>query len=633
MTRRIAALSLAAAVAAVVAAPSASGFELFGLKVFETDESEVAVVPNAQPYTLNFSVGGEDEKIAEAIEDASTLKREEARPPPGAAGLIARARGDYGRILAALYANGRYGGTIRILVEGRPVEELRPDAVLPATASVSVAVDPGPVFTFGAIEIEGLPEGPMTREDRRALHLQDWELKQGGVARSGAVLDTEGRLIELWRQRGFPLARIARRDIVADHRTLAVDVTLVADPGPAATLGIVEVTGAERMDPEFVHWMTGIRPGEPYDPDVLADARDRLQRLGVFSSVSVVEGDAVGPSGMLPVSFNLSERKRRVIGGGASYSTIDGAALEAYWAHRNLFGRAESLRFDASVSHIAAQDLGDLSYLLGLTFRKPGVLTPDTDMTLQLVGEREFVDAYETRQVAAKIGLEHRFTRTLTGRTALNVEASNVDDAFGDNEYAIVSLPSQIEYDGRDNKLNPTEGLRGTFAAEPLMEVTRGTLAIVAKGTLSGYLALDERDRMVLAARAGLGSIVGASLADIPADRRFYLGGGGSIRGFEYRSVGPRIGGDVVGGLSYWEASLELRLRITERFGVVPFIDAGAAYEDSAPDFSEEVRVGAGIGIRYFTSLGPLRFDIAVPLNPQGGDDGVAFYVGLGQAF
>jgi translocation and assembly module TamA len=138
---------------------------------------------------------------------------------------------------------------------------------------------------------------------------------------------------------------------------------------------------------------------------------------------------------------------------------------------------------------------------------------------------------------------------------------------------------------------------------------------------------------VVLAGRAALGSIIGGSLEDIPANRRFFLGGGGSIRGYEYRSVGPRFGDEVVGGLSFWEASVETRFRVTERIGIVPFLDAGAAYPESIPDFSEDIRVGAGLGLRYNTGLGPLRFDVAVPLTPQADDPSVAFYVGLGQAF
>ncbi len=216
----------------------------------------------------------------------------------------------------------------------------------------------------------------------------------------------------------------------------------------------------------------------------------------------------------------------------------------------------------------------------------------------------------------------------------MNSEWDKIDDAFGKHRYVLVSLPTTLDFDARDDKLNPTKGLRGTFDAEPFTDVLGGTVAIVTKGTVSSYWAVAGNDRVVLAGRASAGTIIGGSGADIPATRRFYLGGGGSIRGFKYRSVGPKIGGDVAGGLSFFETSLELRFRVTDTIGIVPFFDAGAAYRDRVPDISEEeVRIGAGVGLRYHTPLGPLRFDVAFPLNPEHGKSSVAFYVGLGQSF
>lgn len=630
--RRAFAAVLAGAFFAASAGLPALAFELFGRKFFETADA-TAIVPDAQPYTLEIDVAGDDRDLVKAIRNASSLSRDAKKPPPGTAGLIARARGDYGRIVAALYGRGHYGGSVEITIQGIRAEDLRPDIALPDPAPVTIAVDPGPLFKFGAIDIDGIPQGQMSREDERALRLDEWELQQGEVARSSAILFAEARLVEVWRQRGHPIAAIAKRDVVADHRTHLVDVTLVVAPGPEARFGTVEVTGTERLDPQYARFMTGITPGEPYDPDKIARARTRMQDTGALASVSVVEGDTVGPDGLLPITFNVTERKRHLIGGGVSYASIDGATVEGYWAHRNLFGHGESLRFDAAISRIFANDFGDLSYDFATTFRRPGIITPDTDMTLRLSAEREFVDTYESRTIAGRGGLEHRFNERLTGSSAVNVEYADIEDAFGDNQYLLVSLPTRFDYDARDDTLDPTEGLRGTFDAEPFTDLLGGTVALVAKGTLSGYYAVGGNDRLVLAARGSAGTIVGGDTEDIPATRRFYLGGGGSIRGYEYRSVGPEVAGDVVGGLSFVEASLELRFRVTDTIGIVPFVDFGAAYEDPLPDFSEEFRVGAGVGLRYHTPLGPLRFDVAVPLNGDGDDPSFAFYVGLGQSF
>ena len=310
------ALALAAAllIAASTAFP-ALAFTLFGRKFFESND-ETVVVPDPQPYTLELTIAGEDKDLTKAIRTASSLVRDEKKPPPGTAGLIARARGDYGRILAALYANGYYGGTITISIGGESAETLRPDIDLPDPVTVTATVDPGPLFHFGEIQVVGLPNDPLTDEDAAALELDDWEFTEGAVARSSVILATERRLVDVWRERGHPKAAIVTREVVADHRSESIDVTLAVEPGPVAQFAEPLVEGTERVDPAYARFMTGIRPGEAYDPDTVERARKRMQDLGVFASVSVVEGDTVGPDGLLLITFVLAERKRHLIGGG-----------------------------------------------------------------------------------------------------------------------------------------------------------------------------------------------------------------------------------------------------------------------------------------------------------------------------
>ncbi len=122
-------------------------------------------------------------------------------------------------------------------------------------------------------------------------------------------------------------------------------------------------------------------------------------------------------------------------------------------------------------------------------------------------------------------------------------------------------------------------------------------------------------------------------IANVAADRRLYAGGAGSVRGYAYQNLGPRDGGgNNTGGRSAFLVSAEARYRLTDQLGVVAFVDAGNAYASTVPDFGD-IKVGVGAGVRYMTAVGPIRFDVAVPLQPRSGDPAVAVYVGLGQAF
>ena len=141
--------------------------------------------------------------------------------------------------------------------------------------------------------------------------------------------------------------------------------------------------------------------------------------------------------------------------------------------------------------------------------------------------------------------------------------------------------------------------------------------------------------RSVLAGRASFGTIPGGTADNIPFDKLFYAGGGGSVRGFAYQSAGPRDAfNNPLGGASVVEGSVEFRQRIGKSFGAVAFVDAGSAYTDTMPNFSQFApRIGTGAGVRYYTDFGPARLDVGVPLNKRDGDAPFGIYVSIGQAF
>lgn len=612
---------------AVPAAPAAA-LEIFGYTLFGEDEPEVTS-PDAVTYTLRFDVTPLDAELRESLEAASLLHTMKDEVPPDMAALVARAQSDRARLVAALYENARYGGTVTITINGQALDDVRlVNGSGRRTARVAVRVDAGPVFRFGRIEIRMPRPGPLAPSAAPA----EYGLKRGAVARSTAVVSASQQLVDAWRAHGYPFAESSQQ-VVADHATNRLDVTITVDPGPAAVFGEVTVEGTERVDPAFVRQHTGIVPGTPYAPKVLERARDRLRQLEVFDTIRVSEGEHLDLGGRLPIHVRVEERLRRFIGASVNWSSIDGGGVEAYWGHRNLFGEAERLRLEARVSRIGQGGIDNMEYRVGAELVKPGIFDPDTDLTMGLSVEQENPEPYKSTGVFANIGFTRRFSEHLTASLGVEGQVSRAEDAFGTHNYTLVGLPGEIAYDTRDDPLNPTRGTRGVFQLVPFLDVTDHHAFVLARADGSAYVALDEDRRYILAGRVAVGSIAGTAIQNIPPDRRFFGGGGGSIRGYAYRNVGPRLDGDVVGGRSLIEASAEFRARITETIGLVPFIDVGAVSLDSYPGSDTALKIGVGLGLRYHTSFGPIRLDVAMPLDPDEDDPDFAFYVGLGQAF
>ncbi|HEV7252841.1 MAG TPA: autotransporter assembly complex family protein [Mesorhizobium sp.] len=626
-----------------MAATPTRAFELFGIKIFERENEADPedVIGEPQRYTVDFIVEGDDEEIEEAYRRASDLWGDRDEPASGAAGLIAKARSDYRRLLLASYAVARYGPTISIRINGREAAELAPDAELPDPASVVVAIEPGPEFRFGETVISERAPPPIDEDDEVEAP-EDVGFVTGEPARSTAIVTAARLSVEAWREQGRPKAELVEERIEAAHDENLVDVALTVEPGPRAVYGPVGVQGTERMDPEFVAFMTGLEPGQEYDPDDLERASERLRRLDVFRTARLEEAEAVGPDGSLPITVVVQERPLRRFGVGASYSTVDGAGVEAYWLHRNLFGRAERLRVEGRVAGIGASlDPEDFTYRLGASFLKPGILTPDTDFTASLFGDREVLDPYTRTGVNGEVGVTQIFNEDLSGRLLVQAGYNRFEEEAFDRErdFTHLGLLGGLVLDRRDDPANATEGYYLEATAEPFYEFEYGnpTLRLITEGR--AYLGFGEDDPFVLAGRLRLGSILGPPLDEISPDKLFFAGGGGSVRGYAFRSIGLPVfedgedTGDVTGGRSLVEASVEARARVTETIGLVGFVDAGYVGENPFPEFDEDVKIGAGVGLRYLTGFGPIRLDVAVPLDPGEDDPDFAFYVGIGQAF
>jgi translocation and assembly module TamA len=630
-------------VAALWTSAPAAAFELFGVRLWgEAEEPKAGFeVIDPLPFAVTFAVRGGSDDLKAALENASSLWGGQDTPASGVGGLIAQSRGDYRRILAALYANAYYGGEVSILLAGREAAGLTLDSPMPAEVPVVISVRTGPRFRFGVASIVNPPPTEVGENDRVEDPVGD-AFRPGERADAGVIAAASATAIERWRQVGHAKAFEADRSIVAEHPTSRLDAIITLDPGRSADFGRTRVAGTRRVDPGFVAYMADLPEGKSFDPDRIRAAEDRLTRLGVFRSVRIVEADAIAPDGTLDMTIEVEERRPRTVGFGGTLSTIDGLGVEAFWEHRNLFGRAERVRFSASVTGLGVTgDTGDFDYKLAADFLKPGVLNPNAAFVASVVGQRLDVDTYREESIAASAGLQRSFARNLNGELRVFVKKARfTDDAFGVRDFLMFGPVARGDYDRRDDVLDPTRGYFAATEITPFYEAEFGNAA--ARGTLEGrvYRGLGPEARVVLAARAKVGSYVGPSERESPPDQLFFAGGAGSVRGYAYQSIGVdfrKPNGNVVtvGGRSLVEASGEVRFRVGQRFGGVGFVDAG--YVGATSDFVDvadgDLRVGAGAGLRYFTGLGPLRLDVAAPVNRRNGDDVAAFYVGIGQAF
>lgn len=616
--------------------PQAQAFELLGFCIVKPcDEAEGTEFIDPHAYDVDFLLDPTTpDDVKKAILAASELWRGRDKPVAGAAGVISRAKSDYRRILAALYNSGRYAGEISIKLNGTEVSELETGAELPQRSDLLVTVNPGAPYLLGRTLI--INQAPETFDPKDKVEApSEIGFATGELARADVVKQATDLSVDAWRQQGYPKAALLSKQVVANHPNNQLNVTLELQSGPKAAYGELVVSGANNMDPEFLAYMTGLKPGQEYDPDDIKKAYRRLDRLGVLATRKVNEADEVTRSGALPLELVVKERALRRFGVGTSLSSSDGAGVEAYWLHRNLFGKAERLRLDAKFSGIGASDeIDDHDYSLGATFTKPGVLSPDTDFTSHAYAKHEKNESYEEDGFGGSAKLTHFLSDEVTLAGGGFLEVSEFRDKFGKRNFTTTGLEGDALYDGRDNKLDPTSGIYARFNTKPFYEWEFNNPGARFETEARTYQAIDSEARTVVAARVKVGAVFGEGVSESAPSFLFHAGGGNSVRGFDYKGIGIiDANGKEGGGKSLFETSIEVRQKIMGNFGIVAFVDAGTVGSNSWVNFEEELSVGVGLGLRYYTGLGPIRLDVAIPTNKTSGDSDFAIYAGLGQAF
>ncbi|WP_281985230.1 autotransporter assembly complex protein TamA [Thalassorhabdomicrobium marinisediminis] len=532
---------------------------------------------------------------------------------------VAAARADYRRLLTGLYAEGYYGGTISILVDGIEASALDPLAAPPSVQTVQLRVDPGPRFTFGRAEIGPLAPGTELPEG----------FAPGRTARSAAISDAASAAVNGWRNDGRPLAEPGERSITARHSDQKLDATVIIEPGPVLSFGNVTVEGNEAVRSERIRAIAGIDHGI-YDPEVIARAEANLRRTQTFASATVIEGET--PEGeTLPLTIAVVEQPPRRIGFGAEFSSIKGLTLSSFWLHRNLFGGAERFRIEGKVGGLAG-GTGGLDYRIAANFLRPATFRQDTDFYVNGMIEQLDEPSFFEREARIEAGIIRRLGDDVELEYGLGLSVGEAEDGNGKRSYQLVYAPIKGTLDRRNDELDATDGYYASLEIRPFLGRDVAGARAVGDGRL--YRSFGENDRVTLAARGQFGAVMGAAADDVPASYLFYSGGGGTVRGQPYQSLGVDLGGgNRIGGNTFVGAQLEARVGVTDKIGVVGFYDTGYIAPGELNFDDGDWHAGAGLGLRYDTGIGPIRLDVGVPTTGSNAGEAVEVYLGIGQAF
>lgn len=584
---------------------------LFLSLVFFLEEEVKADSPMAYNVTIE---GVEKRDLHKLLEDVSDTVKLREKPPASRGLLKRRVQKDIPKLITALKSKGFYAAQVKVVID----EEEEPPRVI-------FTIHTGPPYLLDAVEIRIY--GDQDADEITIPDIEQLGLKVGGIAESKPILEARNILIIWLKSRGYPFPEIKRPKLMVNHDGLSVVANILVEPGPRAGFGETTITGLESVEEVFVRKLVPWQEGEPYDADLFKTMRKRLLNTGLFSVVKIIEEKKLDDKGNLPIAIELRERKHRSVSAGLNYWTDEGLGAKASWEHRNLFDQAERFRITGVLSGFTKAVEG--------SFRKSMFLRDDQNLQLGLRIALDEPDAYTSRNIIASAIVERTLREKMIVGGGLAFKQSQVEQLITDNEFSLLSLPMSFAWDRSDDLLDPRRGNRLRFNLETFADISKTNLTFTKGGvTLRQYVPIFKKPHSVLAGRVTAGTIVGAERNEIPADERLYAGGGGSIRGYFYQSVGPLIGATPIGGRSVLDLSLELRFKVTDRLGLVGFVDGGTAFEGTHFDTDEDILYGAGGGVRYYTPIGPLRLDVGFPLDRREGiDDAFQVYLSIGQAF
>ena len=623
----------------------------------------------ADPQTYKVDLASTENGALDAtLKASSQLLTLRTTAPVDPFGLIARARGDVNRLKTVLESYGYYQGSVTVTINGMGLDEPSLGDALSALpkgqdAQCKISFDPGPQYRLGRIEIDGsVPESA-----RVAL-----ELSSGAPAVASEVLAGGARLLTSLQNQAYAFAKVDPPVAYEDPAQHVLNLSFHVVTGPRVEIGNIQLEGLKRVHERLVRRRLLLHTGEPYSAIAVERARRDLVSLGVFSTINVRLGNAPDSEGRVPVTFELRERPRHALTAKTAYSTDLGTSAGVSWTDRNFRGNAEQLELSAQVINLGGTATKGIGYNTSARYLIPEFAHRDQSLQFALGALKQSLQAYDQTAQTSGVTLSRKISTIWSANAGISVIHETIVQESIPRVYTLFALPLSVLYDTTNLPsplVDPTHGMRASLSIAPTLSRGRpNSTFFVSQASISAYFDLrgllhTDPGRSILALRALGGSAIGASrfnetidgqvvsVPGLPPDQRFYAGGSGTVRGYRYQSVGPEFpDGNPVGGATMTAFNAEFRQRILTSFGAVVFVDAGQVSQSENP-FSSTFHgsrcseatgsqsttacwaVGVGVGARYYTPIGALRLDIAVPTFRRSNDDKFEVYIGLGQAF
>ena len=627
----------------------------------------LARAADPQPYRVELAPTG-NAALDSTLKATSQLAVLRKSAPVDPFGLIARARGDIARLRTVLESFGYYQSSVSITINGLVPDDPKLGDILSALpkendALCRVSFNLGPLYHLGDIQIDGeVPDSA-----RSSLGLVS-----GAPAIATDVLAGGARLLTALENQGFAFVKVDPPVAREDPHRHVLNVTFHVVTGPHVQIGEIQFEGLKRVHERLVRRRLLLHTGEPYSALAVERARKDLLTLGVFASVNVRLADSPDGEGRVPVTFQMEERPRHAVSLSGAYSSDLGGSAGVNWSDRNVRGNAEQLNLSATVINLGGTATTGVGYDTSAKYVLPEFAHRDQSLQFAVGAIKQALQAYEQKAVTSGVTLSRKLSSVWTGTVGISAVRETITQEGIAQDYTLFALPLGILYDSTDLPSplsDATHGVRASLTLAPTRSHGHlDTTFYITQFSIADYLDLHrlfrtERGRSVLAVRALLASALGATVSvetidgvqvrvpDLPPDQRFYAGGSGTVRGYRYQSVGPEFpDGNPVGGTALSAINVEFRQRFGRSFGAALFADAGAVGErlsplsglihggrcsSGAPSQSTTNcwAVGVGAGLRYYTPIGALRLDLAVPTYRRPNDDRFGVYIGLGQAF